>query len=150
MAEGLLNRFDSEHFEAVSAGIERGGTHPLTLKAMGEIGIDLERRIPKAIDDVSGFHFDFVITLCDRARTHCPRFPDAEIVHWRFDDPLAASDHSKQARMFQSLRDQLAQRIYLFALVQARSIGVAASVDNSARFQPDPIHSWDPRSRLVA
>jgi protein-tyrosine-phosphatase len=51
MAEGLLNRFDSVHFEAMSAGIERGETHPLTVKAMREIGIDLERRIPKSIDD---------------------------------------------------------------------------------------------------
>ena len=35
MAEGLLKRLDSEHFEAMSAGIERGETHPLTLKVVG-------------------------------------------------------------------------------------------------------------------
>jgi protein-tyrosine-phosphatase len=150
MAEGLLNRFDSEHFEAMSAGIERGETHPLAVKAMSEIGIDLERRIPRGIDDVLGVHFDFVITLSDRARDECPAFPDAEVVHWRFDDPSAALDHSKQARMFQSLREQLAQRIHLFALVQVRSNEVDSGAHSSARFQAKPVHAYDSRSRLVA
>ena len=90
MAEGLLNRLDSEHFEAMSAGIERGETHPLTVKAMREIGIDVERRIPKTINDVSGLSFDFVITLCERARAECPTFPEAELVHWRFDEPFGS------------------------------------------------------------
>jgi arsenate reductase len=145
MAEEMLNRFDSEHFEAMSAGIECGETHPLTVMAMSEIGIDLEGRTPRGIDALSGLHFDFVITLSDRARANCPAFPDAEVVHWRFDDPLATLDHTNQERMFQSLRDQLAQRIHLFALVQVRS-----NEHPSPRFQPMPVHAYDSRSRLAA
>src|SRR5215510_6042417 len=125
MAEGLLRRLDSEHFMAMSAGIKRGETHSLAVKAMSEIGIDLEKRTPKGIGDVLGLRFDFVIALCDRARAECPEFPGAEIVHWRLDNPLGSSDHPKQERMFQSLRDQMSQRIRLFALVQVRFTEVA-------------------------
>jgi protein-tyrosine-phosphatase len=121
MAEALLNRLDSEHFDATSAGIDRGATHPLTVETMGAIGVDLEGRSTKSIREVKPFGFDFVITLCDRARFECPNFGEAELVHWRLDNPLAESDLVKQKRMFQSLRDQIAQRVRLFALVQVRT-----------------------------
>src|SRR5262245_12992747 len=140
MAEGLLNAVDSAHFEVVSAGIERGDVHPLTIEVMREVNIDLEGRATKAAQDVSGLAFDFVITLCDRSRTECPKFPQAEIVHWQFHDPLAV-EHTNQKRMFRSLRDQIAQRIRLFALVQVRFTKVATSGHHDSRFHPDPVHS---------
>ena len=140
MAEGLLNAVDSAHFEVVSAGIERGDVHPLTIEVMREVNIDLEGRATKAAHDVSDLGFDFVITLCDRSRTECPKFPQAEIVHWQFHDPLAV-EHTNQKRMFRSLRDQIAQRIRLFALVQVRFTEVATSGHHDSRFHPDPVHS---------
>src|SRR5262249_54518382 len=56
-------------------------------------------------------------TLCDCARVACPDFPKAELVHWRFDDPFVAMEDTKRKSLFQSLRDQKAHRIRLFALV---------------------------------
>src|SRR6266446_144337 len=47
MAEALLNRLGSEHFEVTSAGIERGEMHPLTVDVMRAIGIDMEGRVSK-------------------------------------------------------------------------------------------------------
>jgi protein-tyrosine-phosphatase len=120
MAEALLNELDREHFAVISAGIDCGETHPLTVEVMKEIGIDLGKRVAKAAKDVLEPGFDFVITLCDRARSECPSFPGAELVHWHFDDPLVVLDPVKQKRLFQSLRDQIAQRVRLFVLVQAR------------------------------
>jgi protein-tyrosine-phosphatase len=120
MAEALLNGLDSEYFDGTSAGIDRGQTHPLTIEVMKEIGIDLGRRATRTTHDVLGDCFDFVITLCDRARSECPSFPEAELVHWHFDDPLAVVDHTKRKRLFRSLRDQIAHRVRLFALVHAR------------------------------
>jgi protein-tyrosine-phosphatase len=120
MAEALLNKLDPEHFEATSAGIDRGVMHPSTLDAMRAIGVDLGGRATKTVRDVLSLDFDFVITLCDRARFECPRLVGAELVHWQFEDPLAESDLTKQTRMFQSLRDQIAHRVRLFALVQVR------------------------------
>jgi len=120
MAEALLNKLDSQHFEVMSAGIDRGEMHPIMVEVMKEIGIDLERRAPKTIRDVLDRSFDFVITLCDRARRDCPKFQGAELVHWRFDDPLTWLDGTQRKRKVQSLRDQMAQRVRLFALVQVR------------------------------
>ena len=121
IAEALLTATDPEHFEAFSAGIERGEMHPFTLEVMKEIDIDLQGKATKSVDDVRHLTFDIVITLCDRARFLCPKFTQAEVVHWRFDDPLRVSDRVKQQRMFHVLRDQITQRIRLLTLVYARS-----------------------------
>jgi arsenate reductase len=117
MAEVLLKRADSQHFEVTSAGIDCGEIHPTAVDVMREISFDLEGKTTTPIWDIQGQDFDFVITLCDRARSNCPRFGEAEVVHWQFDDPSTQLDPVKQKRMFQSLRDQIAQRIRLFALV---------------------------------
>jgi len=90
----LLKRLDSANFDVTSAGIDCGEMHPLAIEVIKEIGVDLEGRVPKAMHDVLNLRFDFVITLCDRARVACPGFPKAELVHWRFDDPLAAMEDS--------------------------------------------------------
>jgi protein-tyrosine-phosphatase len=134
MAEALLNSSDSEHFEAISAGIDCGQMHPLTVEVMNEIGMDLRGKATKATHDILHLRFDIVITLCDRAKSECPRFPDAELVHWRFDDPVAVLDPTKQKHLFQSLRDQIAQRVRLFALVQARFVSIDAHVASASAF----------------
>ena len=121
IAEALLAAMDPEHFEAFSAGIERGEMHPFTIEVMKEIDIDLQGRGTRSVDDVQHLTFDTVITLCDRARFLCPKFTQAEVLHWRFDDPLLVSDRVKQKRMFHVLRDQITQRIRFFTLVYARS-----------------------------
>jgi len=121
MAEAFLNALDSEHFDVSSAGLVCGTMHSTMVEVMKEVGVNLDGRLAKAVQDVAGRSFDFVITLCDRARARCPDFPGADRVHWRLDDPLAAPDHIQQIRKFQTLRDQIAHRVRLFALVQARS-----------------------------
>jgi protein-tyrosine-phosphatase len=120
MAEALLDKLDSQHFDVMSDGIDRGEMHPIMVEVMKDIGIDLQSRVSKTTQAVLDRSFDFVITLCDRARLECPKFEGAELVHWRFDDPLTASDRTRRKRMVQSLRDQIAQRVRLFALVQVR------------------------------
>ena len=104
----------------MSAGIDRGEMQPIMVEVMKEAGIDLQRRRTKTTQDLSDRSFDFVITLCDRARRDCPKFQGAELVHWRFDDPLTWLDGTQRKRKVQSLRDQMAQRVRLFALVQVR------------------------------
>src|SRR5499426_3978204 len=73
MAEALLKRLDSAHFDVTSAGIDCGDMHPLAIEVMKEIGVDLESKVPKAMHDVLNLGFDIVITLCDRARVACPK-----------------------------------------------------------------------------
>ncbi len=120
MAEALLNALDSKHFDAISAGIDSGQVHPLTVAVMKEVGIDLNGKITKTTQDIMDRRFDFVITLCERARAECPIFQEAELVHWQLDDHSAGVENAQRKRVFQSLRDQIAQRVRLFALVQVR------------------------------
>jgi ArsR family transcriptional regulator, arsenate/arsenite/antimonite-responsive transcriptional repressor / arsenate reductase (thioredoxin) len=141
MAEALLNSADSKHFEVTSAGIDRGEIHALTAEVMKEIGLDLSGKGTKSVRDVLGFRFDLVITLCDRSRSGCPPFPGAEIIHWQFPNPLVVADPTKQKRMFQSLRDQISQRIRLFALVQARFVAVDRKTPPAPRSRPTLFHS---------
>jgi arsenate reductase len=121
MAEALLSALDPEHFDVTSAGIERGQIHSMTVEVMKEVGVNLEDRATRSIQEVLDRAFDFVITLCDRARMECPKFRGAELVHWHLEAPPGTFDDARQKRMFGSLRDQIAQRVRLFALVQARS-----------------------------
>ncbi len=132
MAEALLRASDTEHFEVASAGVEPNNINPLTVEVMKEVGVDLQTKVTTPVRDVLQGQFDFVITLCDRARTECPQFAQAETVHWQLDNPFSAHDPTRQRRMFQSLRDQIAQRVRLFALVQSRFIGIDTSDHNRA------------------
>jgi len=121
MAEMLLRRIDPDHFEAHSAGTEPGELHPLTVQVMNEIGVDLSKSRTRKLEDVRDVDFDFVITLCHRVRSHPLRFNHTELIHWQFDDPTADSvDADRRIRRFRAVRDQIAQRINLFALVHAR------------------------------
>ena len=121
MAEALLGRMDSQHFEAVSAGTSCGRLHPFTVEVMKEIGIDLAGNTPKPIQELTDNEFDYVITLGESSGFHRLTVRSAEIVHWKFDDLIAGpNDPEKQLRAFRIVRDQIAQRLRLFVIVHVR------------------------------
>jgi arsenate reductase len=134
MAEALLCRLDSEHFESISAGIEAGSLHAFAAEVMKEVGLNIERKVPMCVRDLPSLDFDFVITLCERAKANCPEVRGAERIHWNLEDPLALEDLERQKRAFRSLRDQISQRLNLFALVQGRTKNITP---NPRRDQPD-------------
>ena len=121
IAEALLSRIDSEHFEAISAGASPGRLHPLTVEVVKEVGIDLSRKIPKHIRAVADDSFDYVITF-DEVSARAYRNPRRiEVIHWKLDDPLATpGDPESQLRAFRMVRDQIAQRLRLFVIVNVR------------------------------
>jgi protein-tyrosine-phosphatase len=121
MAAALLRRIDPEHFEAVSASIRPGQLHPLAVETMKEVGVNLEEKISAPVGNQRRLLFDFVITLCDRTNTDCTGLRGEGRIHWHFDDPLRQPDLDRQRRAFRALRDQIAQRLHLFVLVQIRS-----------------------------
>lgn len=92
MAEGLLRALAGERFEVASAGTEATRVHPLAIRAMQEVGIDLSGHTSKTIDVFLGQPWDYVITVCDSANERCPIFPDGTTrIHWSFDDPSHAT-----------------------------------------------------------
>ena len=121
IAEALLARIDSEHFEAISAGTSRGRLHPLAVEVMNEVGIDLSGKVPKRVQELSDEKFDYVITL-DESAARTYRSPQqSETIHWKVDDPVAiSSEPEKQLRAFRMVRDQIAQRLRLFVIVHVR------------------------------
>ena len=117
MAEGLLRQMAGERFDVFSAGTMPKGMHPLTVIAMKEIGIDVTGQRSKDVKEYEGQSFDYVITVCDRAKQQCPVFPGATPLHWGFEDPAEAPPE-RQAKTFNTVRDEIKRRLHLFLLTQ--------------------------------
>jgi hypothetical protein len=77
MAEGFLRDLASDRFEVASAGTEATRVHPLAIRAMRDVGIDISRHHSKTINALLGDPWDYVITVCDSANERCPCSQDA-------------------------------------------------------------------------
>jgi len=120
MAEGLMRHFAGEAVEVYSAGSQPSSVHPLAIRAMAERTIDISSHRSKHVDEFSGQTFDYVITVCDRAREVCPVFPDQpREIHWSLPDPAGMGDTERERyHAFKQTADQLATRIqFLLSLV---------------------------------
>lgn len=114
MAEGLINHFLGDRWEAYSAGIAPSGyVHPLAIKAMAELGIDLSASASKSVDQFYGQSFDYVITVCDDARETCPVWlGEGNVSHIGFYDPaLATGSEEERLAVFRKVRDQIHDQV---------------------------------------
>ena len=122
MAEGLLRTLGGRAVEVFSAGTETAQVHPLAVRAMDDLSIDIRGQSSKLLDIYRNELFDYVITVCDRARENCPVFPGhPEQIHWSFPDP-AAVEGSDEDRFeaFRATAIQLKTRISYFLLMLER------------------------------
>ena len=90
MAEGLINHFGKEDFQAFSAGSNPAGyVHPMSIKTLEKSGIFKSDYKSQSWDEFSDMHFDLVITVCDNAAGEaCPIYlSSAPKVHWGVEDP---------------------------------------------------------------
>lgn len=95
IAEALLRQRTAGQAEAVSAGSRpRPRLHPHTVRVLRDrFGVDIAGQRPRHLDTLTGRRFDYVITLCDKAREVCPGFGDhARLLHWSVPDPAATGD----------------------------------------------------------
>ena len=70
MAEGFARKMLPKNMEIFSAGIEPKRIHPMAIKVMQEVGIDISQQRSKNISEVPIDKVDLVITLCgDAAET---------------------------------------------------------------------------------
>ncbi len=123
MAEGFLRAMAADRFEVASAGTEARSVHPLAIRVMDEVGIDLRRHTSKTIDAFLGQPWDDVITVCDSANERCPVFPAETIrIHWSFDDPSQApgSDEDR-LKTFRRVRDEILTRLRQWLADQEKS-----------------------------
>ena len=107
MAEGILNHYGSDKFEAFSAGTKPSKVNETAIEVMREIGIDISGQRSKNVSEFSGQHFHYVITVCDHAKESCPIFPGNSIrLHWPFPDPPHEKALTEEVRNeFRKVRD---------------------------------------------
>ncbi|CUS80610.1 protein tyrosine phosphatase [Candidatus Kryptobacter tengchongensis] len=116
MAEGLLRHLGDNKFEVFSAGTHPSFVHPLAIEAMKEIGIDISNHRSKSVTEFLGQSFDYVITVCDKAKESCPTFPgETKRIHWSFEDPAEATGTiEEKMKVFRKVRDEIKEHIISF------------------------------------
>ena len=128
MAEGLLRHSGGAAFEVSSAGTDPRGVNPLTLRVLEEAGLDTAWARSKSVTEFKGQPFDYVITVCDRARRTCPVFPGGgDALHWGYDDPAeAAGTDAERLVAFRQVFTQIGERIHQFVPIALRRAGASA------------------------
>ncbi|HTC86280.1 MAG TPA: arsenate reductase ArsC [Candidatus Acidoferrum sp.] len=125
IAEAVLGRLGGADFDVFSAGTEPKGVNPYTLRVLAEAGIDWSAARSKSVEEFAGQSFDYVITVCDRARQTCPVFPGSyNSLHWGLEDPaeVEGTDEEKVAA-FRKTYMELGLRIRPFVEVALRAAG---------------------------
>ena len=122
MGEALLRAKGGADYVVESAGTEPSEVRPLTLRVLEEAGISTEGLRSKSVQEFMGTRFDYVITVCDSARQHCPVFPgEGERFHWGYPDPSAATGSEEQRLdAFRRVFTAMSQRVDLFMNVSVK------------------------------
>ena len=118
LAEGLLRKFAGDYLEVASAGSKPAGyVHPLGIKAMEEIGIDISAHHSTHMNEFLDREVETVITVCGNADQACPMFPgQSNRHHWGFEDPAhATGTEAEQLEVFRKVRDQIAMVFQAYA-----------------------------------
>ena len=124
MAEAILRREGGGDFEVYSAGVwPKDDVHPMTIQVLKEIGIDISDARSKPVTDFLDQRFDYVVTVCDRARESCPVFPGAEeSMHWGLDDPAEATGtEAQRLAVFRGVMTEIAVRMRTFIELARRA-----------------------------
>jgi arsenate reductase len=118
LGEYLLRRIGGPRFQVYSAGsFPTGKVNPYALRVLRDVyHIDASEARSKSWEEFAGTEFDFVITVCDNAREHCPVWPGQPIVaHWGSPDPAAAEGSDEKIyQTFKQVAFQIQRRIELF------------------------------------
>lgn len=125
LAEALLRQLGGADFEVASAGTEPKGVNPLAVRVLAELGIDWSGATSKGIEPFVDAPWDYVITVCDRARQACPVFPGRQnALHWGLEDP-AEVEGTEAERMaaFRRTATELSGRLRPFVEVALRAAG---------------------------
>jgi arsenate reductase len=82
------------------------------IAVMRELGIDISNRRSKHVDEFTGQHFDYVLTVCDDAKESCPIFPGKAVtIHHNFEDPATFQGaEEERLALFRRVRDEIDRR----------------------------------------
>jgi arsenate reductase len=117
IAQTILNRKGRGRFVAESAGAQPAArVNPLAIEMLEKHGFFWNGHPPRRLDGLEREAWDFVITVCDRAKESCPIFPGQPVIaHWGMPDPAAVvgTDEEKR-RAFADALLLISRRIDLF------------------------------------
>ncbi len=121
MAEGLLRDLSKGRVAVFSAGSHPTRVHPEAIRVMESIGVDIRTQSVHHLSEYEGQPFDYVITVCDKAREICPTFPgEGQQLHWGYPDPLAIADADQRRAAFAQIAKRLRIRIEHFLVTLAQ------------------------------
>ena len=110
LAEGILRAAAGDTIRVASAGSKPAGyVHPIAIKAMQEIGIDISAHRSKHLSEFLDQPVETVITVCGNADQACPMFPgQVNRYHWGFEDPAhAIGSEEEKLAVFRRVRDEI-------------------------------------------
>ena len=120
LAEGLARRIAPAGTIVLSAGSNPWRVHPMAVRVLGEVGIDISGARSKGMDEIHLERADLVVTLC--TEEVCPMVPAAvRRLHWPLKDPAEAWGEEEMLLRFRETRDLLAVKL-------ADLFGVSAEV----------------------
>ena len=122
MAEALLRHLSQGKLDVISAGSHPTGVHTDAIRTMDNFGINLRNQSSQSLHDVKGQLFEYVITVCDKAREVCPTFPgEGQHIHWGFSDPVVIADDAERILAFEKIALSLQSRINQFLVTIAQN-----------------------------
>jgi arsenate reductase (thioredoxin) len=128
MAEGILRHNTGDTLDVQSAGSNPSGyVHPMAIKVMAEIGIDISGHRSKHLNEFLNQNIETVITVCGNVDQTCPVFPEqANRHHWGFFDPAKAKGtEEEKLKIFRQVRDEIRQVFTAYAAGRSDSLHVA-------------------------
>ncbi len=114
IGEGFLRAAVGDLVIVQSAGSNPTGyVHPLAIKVMAEVGIDISGHRSKHLKEFLGQKIRTVITVCGNLDEGCPVFPgQLQRHHWPFLDPAKATGSEEEVlNAFRQTRDEM-RRIF--------------------------------------
>ena len=117
MAEGLVNHYLGDKWQAYSAGTEPVGyVHPMAIAVLNEMGIDISDHTSKSTEAFRDKTLDWVITVCDDAADNCPIWlGQGNTAHFGFPDPAKAiGTNEEKMVVFRQVRDDIVTDLLAF------------------------------------
>lgn len=115
MAAALMHHMAGHKIYVASAGIRAGDPDPFVGLIMDEVGLDLTRHRPHAIEDLADSGFDLVVTLSPEADTYAremTRTMAIDVENWPTPDPSATQGSRNQILdAYRDVRDGLKKKI---------------------------------------